>query len=209
MATGAGDALPILVFTRTPVPGRVKTRLIPAIGSERAANLHRAMLWRAVATAVAADVGPVGVWCSPSSAHPYLGVIRRHFGISLHEQSDGDLGERMHHALASESRDGTGVLLIGSDCPFLEAADLQDAARALGDGAHAVIGPALDGGYYLIGVQRSDAQIFAGIDWGSARVLTDTREHFRRLGWRWHELTTRRDVDRPEDLSYLEDLLVY
>lgn len=201
--------MPVLVFARTPVPGRVKTRLIPAIGAERAVNLHRAMLWRAVETAVAAGVGPVALWCSPSSAHPYLDEIRDRFGVSLHEQRGEDLGERMHRALASQRSGGGGTLLIGTDCPFLDTADLQRARRALGDGADAVIGPAADGGYYLIGVRQSDARAFAGIEWGSERVLTATRERFRALGWRWHELDERRDVDRPEDLAALEDLLVY
>ena len=204
----SGD-VPLLVFTRTPVPGRVKTRLIPAIGAERAANLHRAMLWRAVEIAVAAGVGPVGLWCSPSSAHPYLEEIRRSFGASLHVQSGGSLGERMHRALDAACGDGAGAVLIGTDCPFLEAADLHEAAGALADDADAVIGPAADGGYYLIGVRRSDAQAFSGIEWGSEQVLAVTRERFRALGWRWRELAVRRDVDRPEDLAAVADLLVY
>jgi rSAM/selenodomain-associated transferase 1 len=209
VAAAPPDGVPLLVFTRTPVPGRVKTRLIPAIGAERAANLHRAMLWRAVETAVEAAIGPVGLWCSPGSAHPYLEQIRRSFGISLHAQSGADLGERMHRALAGACCAGRGALLIGTDCPFLQASDLREAVRALGEGSDAVIGPALDGGYYLIGVRASDARIFSGIEWGSDGVLAATLEKFRSLGWRWHELTTRRDVDRPGDLPAIEDLLIY
>jgi rSAM/selenodomain-associated transferase 1 len=199
----------VLVFTRTPVPGRVKTRLIPVIGAERAANLHRAMLWRAVETATAARVGPVGLWCTPASEHPYLVEIQRAFDAGLHLQSGDDLGERMHRALTSALGGAAEALLIGCDCPSLEVGDLQEAASALREGCDAVVGPAEDGGYYLIGVRRSDPQVFSGIEWGSARVLAATRDRFRGLGWQWRELATRRDVDRPEDLAAVGDLLIY
>ena len=199
----------MLVFTRTPLPGRVKTRLIPAIGAERAANLHRALLWRTVATAAEADVGPLGLWCTPASAHPFFDELQRGFGLELQVQSGADLGERMHRALAGTLAHAEGALLVGTDCPFLEAQDLREAADALATGADAVIGPAEDGGYYLIGVRRSDPAVFSGIEWGSERVLAATREKFHSLDWQWHELARRRDVDRPEDLSVLGDLLVY
>ena len=71
------------------------------------------------------------------------------------------------------------------------------------------LGPAEDGGYYLIGVRESDAEVFSGIQWGSGQVLAATLQKFRDLGWRWHELATRRDVDRPADLEALADLLIY
>ena len=209
MAPGSRVAIPVLVFTRTPVPGQVKTRLIPAIGAARAANLHRAMLWRTVATAVQARVGPVGLWCSPVSEHPYIAEIQREFGLNLHLQKGADLGERMYLALASQAGQFGGAVLVGTDCPFLEARDLQLAARALGEGCDAVIGPAQDGGYYLIGVRQSDRHVFSGIRWGSAQVLAATLQKFRDLSWQWYELTTRCDVDRPEDLAAVADLLVY
>ncbi len=199
----------MLVFTRTPVPGQVKTRLIPAIGAERAANLHRAMLWRTVATAVQAGIGPVGLWCSPASEHPYIAEIQREFGVDVHLQKGADLGERMHLALRSQAGPAIGAVLVGIDCPFLEARDLQLAAQALGEGCDAVIGPAEDGGYYLIGVRESDLDVFSGIRWGSGQVLAATLQKFRDLGWRWRELTTRRDVDRPADLAALAVLLIY
>ena len=167
------------------------------------------MLWRAVETAAAAGVGPVGLWCNPSSSHPYLEEIRHRFGASLHVQSGANLGERMHRALDAACGNGSGAVLIGTDCPFLEVADLHEAAGALADDADAVLGPAADGGYYLIGMRRSDVQAFSDIEWGSEQVLAVTRERFRALRWRWHELSPRTDVDRPEDLEALDNLLVY
>jgi len=203
---------PVLVFTRTPLPGRVKTRLIPAIGAERAANLHRAMLWRAVSTATQAGVGPVGLWCSPASEHPYIAEIQRTFALDLYIQVGENLGERMHLALQSQlghTGNTRGAVLVGTDCPFLQARDLQLAAQALREGCDAVIGPAQDGGYYLIGVRESDMEVFSGIQWGSGQVLAVTRRKFRNRGWRWRELATRRDVDRPADLAAVADLLIY
>ncbi len=199
----------MLVFTRTPVPGRVKTRLIPAIGAARAANLHRAMLWRTVATAAEARVGPVGLWCSPASEHPYIAEIQREFGLNVHVQTGADLGERMHLALRSQVGQAGGAVLVGTDCPFLETRDLQLAAQALREGCDAVVGPAEDGGYYLIGVRKSHVAVFSGIRWGSGQVLAGTLQKFRVLGWRWRELTTRCDVDRPADLAAVADFLVY
>ena len=199
----------MLVFTRTPVPGQVKTRLIPAIGAARAANLHRAMLWRTVATAVQAGVGPVGLWCSPASEHPFIAEIQREFDLNVHVQRGADLGERMHLALRSQAGQTGGAVLVGTDCPFLEAQDLELAAQALRAGFDAVIGPAEDGGYYLIGVRESDFEVFSGIRWGSELVLAATLQKFRDRGWRWRELTTRCDVDRPADLAALADFLVY
>lgn len=209
MAADRARAVPVLVFTRTPVPGRVKTRLIPAIGAERAANLHRAMLWRAVLTATEAGVGPVTLWCTPASEHPFIAEIQRHYGIDACLQQGRDLGERMHRAFQSQPDNCAGALLVGTDCPFLEIDDLQQAAEALRDGADAVLGPAHDGGYYLVGVRTSDLAAFAGVTWGSGQVLAETRQRFRDLGWQWRELATRRDVDRPSDLPFVEELLVY
>lgn len=207
MATGDPSApMPVLVFARTPVPGKVKTRLIPAIGAERAVNLHRAMLWRTLATAVDAALGPVVLCCTPTTDHPHIAELSRSFPIVLEGQSGGDLGERMHRAL--ETRPG-GALVVGTDCPFLQVADLRAAADALIGGADAVIGPAEDGGYYLLGVRRSVAGIYARVPWGTGGVLARTRENLRDLGWRWHEIVPRRDVDRPEDLAAIRDLVVY
>lgn len=209
MSEGPSDGIPVLVFTRAPVPGKVKTRLIPAIGAERAVNLHRAMLWRSVVTAVDSGVGPVELWCTPDTTHPYFADLERQFGLGLYVQSGEDLGERMHRALQSRLDDAGCALLVGTDCPFLEAGDLRTAADVLREGADAVIGPAEDGGYYLIGVRQSVAEIYAGVPWGSHQVLARSRENLRDLGWSWHELVPRRDVDRPEDLPGINDLLVY
>ena len=195
------DACRVVVMARAPVPGETKRRLIPAIGAERAAALHRAMIRRAVSTAFESGVGPVELWCTPGADHEVFLSLRSGTRIELHVQVGADLGERMHAAIAA--RPGAAVV-IGTDCPFLEPDDLRLTAGALNRGdADVVIVPAFDGGYVLIGVARPGPELFARVDWGTERVLAQTRERACAAGLRLLELAARRDVDRPEDLEAL------
>lgn len=109
-------------------------------------------------------------------------------------QEGDDLGRRMQHALARALRDYRHAMLIGCDCPGLEAADLKQAAAWLLAGYDAVFGPAADGGYYLIGLNRADDALFTDIEWGGHVAMAQTRRRLRQLGWRWHELPVRHDV---------------
>ena len=109
----------------------------------------------------------------------------------------------MFNALAEGLRRHRAVILVGTDCPALRASDLRRAARALAEGCAAVIAPAEDGGYPLIGLRRVSPRLFEGIAWGGADVFARTAERLERLGWRWRRLRTLWDVDRPEDLARL------
>ena len=177
----------------------MKTRLVPLLGAEGAARLHAQLVERTLRTALAAELGGVDLYCSPGIKDPYFARMKKRFGIRLREQGRGNLGERMHRAL----RRNPYAMLIGSDCPALRPADLRAAARALRGGADAVLSPAEDGGYALIGVRRVSRELFTDIEWGSARVLAQTRRRLRRLDWQWTELRTVWDVDRPEDVVRL------
>ena len=200
-----GDACRIVVMARAPVPGKTKRRLIPAIGAERAAALHRAMIRRAVATALAGGTGPVELWCTPDTGHEFFRALRARTEVALHAQAGADLGERMHAAIAA--RPGA-TAVIGTDCPFLEPDDLVRAAGALRSAAaDVVLVPALDGGYALIGVGRPRPGLFARVDWGTERVLAQTRERAHTARLRLLELGARRDIDRPEDLDALAGVL--
>ena len=192
-------------MSRAPVPGRTMRRLIPAIGAKRAASLHRAMIHRAVASALASGIGPVELWCTPDTDHEVFLGLRNVTGVTLHTQIGPDLGARMHAAIDA-SPGATAV--IGTDCPSLEPDDLVRAANALHAAtADAVVAPAFDGGYVLIAVTGPRPELFAGVHWGSERVLAQTRERARAAGLRLLELETRQDVDRPEDLEALNGLL--
>ena len=173
----------LVVFARPSVPGRVKTRLIPLLGEKGAARLHERMLAKTLRTAKKAGFDP-----------------RLLLSTS---QGQGSLGDRMHRAFAKVLKDHERAILIGSDCPALKAADLRGAARALRAGAHAVFSPAEDGGYALIGLRRNSRRLFSRIGWGGPTVMEQTRRRLKALRWRWTELRTLWDVDRPEDVLRL------
>lgn len=195
----------IVVMTRAPVPGETKRRLIPALGAESAAALHRAMIRRAVATGLASGVGPVELWCTPSTDHEVFDALRGESRIELHTQVGPDLGARMHAAI--EARPGM-VAVIGTDCPFIEPRDLVRVAGTLQSAAaDVVLAPALDGGYVLIAVDRPRPELFAGVEWGTSRVLAQTRHRVRTAGLRLLELEACRDIDRPDDLDALVGVL--
>ena len=194
---------PILVFAKAPVAGAVKTRLIPALGAAGAAALHERLTAQALATAAAAAIGPVELCCAPDASHPVLAALARAHGATLAEQGPGDLGDRMHGAFERALARAPAAIVIGCDCPALAPRHFREAAAALAGGADAVLAPAEDGGYVLIGLARVAPSLFAGIGWGGPDVLEHTRERLRALGRRWRELETLWDVDRPADLARL------
>jgi len=196
---------PILVFARAPVAGRTKTRLVPALGADGAAQLHRALVRHALEAAAAAAPGRVELWGTGDDAGGDLAALAEATGAALRWQPAGDLGTRMKAALADAIARQGAALVIGSDCPWLEVDVLREADAALAR-HDAVLGPADDGGYVLFGMRRVEDVLFDDMPWGTERVLAETRERLRSLGWNWFELASRSDVDRPEDLARLRAL---
>ncbi len=203
---GMTNVCEVVVFARAPVPGQVKTRLIPTLGPLRAAALHRRLTRETLAKAMASGVGPVTLAGHPSAAHPFFACCAARYGVALMGQEGADLGERMGEALKRALDRAPMALLVGTDCPPLTVEDLRAAAGALGRGADAVLAPAEDGGYVLIGLRRHNPELFSGIPWGSARVFRETMERLERLNWRVACLPERWDLDRPEDLARLQAL---
>lgn len=196
-----------MVFAKAPTPGRVKTRLVPTLGEAGAAQLQRQLVERTLRTALAAELGPVELWCAQGTNDAFFADCAKQYGVSLRAQGKGDLGIRMARALAHALAVGSPGLLIGSDCPALTAEYLREAAASLAGGNDAVFGPAEDGGYVLIGLARSPSpRLFDGIVWGGTTVMQETRARLARLNWRWRELATLWDVDRPQDLERLRQL---
>lgn len=198
----------VIVFAKAPTPGLVKTRLIPALGEAGAAELQRQLIERVLQMAAAAKLGPLELCCAPGTEDPFFASCAKRHGILLQAQGEGDLGLRMARALESALAAGSRALLIGCDCPALTAAYLRDAAAALAGGDEAVFGPAEDGGYVLVGLARAPAaHLFEEIAWGTSAVMQETRLRLTRANWRWRELPPLWDVDRPEDLPRLRQLL--
>ncbi len=203
MATSArrDSGARVAVFAKAPVPGEVKTRLIGLLGAREAAGLHAALVRRALGTARNSAVGPVSLWCMPDTGHPFFAACAAEYGAELRPQRGGDLGERMEGAFGQLLGEGPAVL-IGSDCPCLGVEDLRSAAAALAT-HDAVLQPAEDGGYVLVGLSRQVPGLFDGVRWGESTVMRETRERLRSAGATWKELPVRWDVDRPEDYRRL------
>ncbi len=203
MAAESGTLL--LQFARAPAPGAVKTRLIPRLGPAGACDLHRELVIRTCRTLLSARMGPVELWVEGDTGDALFRHCRALGVTAVTPQAGTDLGQRMHYALREGLSRHDRVLLVGSDCPDLDPDYLAAAARAL-DVSPVVLGPALDGGYVLIGARQVDGSLFRGIDWGSDRVLAQTTERLRQLGWSWQALAPLADVDTPEDLDQWDRL---
>lgn len=200
-ASSGGIAIAILA--KAPVAGLAKTRLIPRLGAAGAAALQAALLRRAVATAQAAALGPVTLWCAPDCSHPDFAALAGAASLPLAVQPAGDLGERMHAAVCASPAGVAGTLVIGTDCPALTPELLRAAAAALSDNEATLI-PAEDGGYVLIGLRKPEPRAFADIAWSTPSVAAQTRERFNELGWRWHESAPLWDVDHAADFERLQ-----
>ncbi|MDG4550580.1 MAG: TIGR04282 family arsenosugar biosynthesis glycosyltransferase [Candidatus Contendobacter sp.] len=193
----------LLVFAKAPVPGRVKTRLAGRLGTRGAAMLYRQLLRRTLRIAHAARLCPLELWCAPDARHGFFVACRREYGARLRRQCAGDLGQRMSHALNRTLAAGHPAVLIGGDCASLGEAELRATFGLLAAGHEAVLGPAADGGYVLIGLNRSCPTLFRGIAWSAPTVLAATRRRLRGAGITWAELAPGWDVDTPADLRRL------
>lgn len=189
----------IIIFAKAPQPGRVKTRLIPALGADGAARLAAGMLRATLAAALESGIGPVELCASPAVTDPAWHTTTIPPGVECSDQGGGDLGARMLRAAARGIAGGTPVLLSGTDCAEMSARLLRDAAHAL-DQADTVIYPAADGGYALLGLTRSDPALFQRIAWSTPEVSGVTVARIRELGWSLHVGSVLHDIDDAADL---------
>jgi uncharacterized protein len=195
----------LIIFTRYPEAGKTKTRLIPVLGKQGAANLHRLMAKKTIARALSLEnSGRLSVEIyyaggSPKLMQDWLGTE-----IIYHNQGPGDLGARMLAAFENSFNSGIDkVAIIGTDCPDLKSETIAKAFDEL-ERSDLVLGPAQDGGYYLIGLRRSFPELFDGINWGTEEVLAQTRTIAQKLKLNIADLPTLTDIDRPEDLFDLD-----
>lgn len=194
----------LILFTRYPKPGKTKTRLIPALGAEGAANLQRQMTEYAVRLAQELVV-PHKVCVEIRFAGGELSAMQHWLGAGLdfRPQGRGDLGARMQWAFDEAfAEDFDHVVLIGTDCPALTVEILATAFAAL-KRHELVLGPAQDGGYYLIGWRCPLAPLLQGIAWGTDTVLATTLATAAEIGIEPFLLPMLNDVDRPEDIAYV------
>ncbi|MCC3428325.1 MAG: TIGR04282 family arsenosugar biosynthesis glycosyltransferase [Microcoleus sp. PH2017_29_MFU_D_A] len=195
----------LIVFTRYPEAGKAKTRLIPVLGKTGAANLHRLMAQKAIARALSLQnsrrlsVEIHHTSGSQQQMQDWLGT-----DIIYQNQIDGDLGAKMTAAFQKSFNSGVDkAAIIGTDCPDLKAEIMAQAFDKLSQ-HDLVLGPATDGGYYLIGLRRSIPELFSGIKWGTSEVFSSTQAIAQNLDLNIAYLPTLADIDLPEDLLRLD-----
>ncbi len=196
------SAVRILIFAKAPVAGLAKTRLIPSLGAQGAAELARRMLAHTLEQALSAGVGPVELCVTPSPPDPAWQAFSAPASVTWSDQGDGDLGARMARAAQRSDASGEAVLLIGTDCPALDATQLRVAAQSL-ETFDAALVPSSDGGYVLLGLKRFHASLFKDIVWSTDTVARETLLRLQQLGCRVHIYPGVHDIDEPADLQWL------
>jgi uncharacterized protein len=202
----AADAA-LIIFAKAPIPGQVKTRLCPPLTPDEAATLHGSFVLDVLERSREAQQRGAAfdrlLFCAPSADHVYFKVIEARHGVRLFAQEGEDLGSRMHAAFQTVFALGYRyVIMVGTDIPSLPASTFAEALRFLHD-HQVVLGPAKDGGYYLIGVTCPVAELFQDIPWSTPEVFSMTQAHVARLGLHLGLLPPCRDIDRLEDLLAL------
>lgn len=192
----------IIIFAKAPQPGFAKTRLIPALGAEGAAQLAKQMLLNTLHEALAADIGCVELCVTPEFNHAAWQNINLPDGIEISDQGAGDLGARLSRASERALLKKTPILLIGTDCVEMSGALLREAAQALRK-HDAVIHCAADGGYALLGLGQFHPFLFSDMPWSTDVVAGTTLARLGQLGWSVHVGRMLHDVDEPQDLRYL------
>lgn len=192
----------IVIIAKLPQAGFAKTRLIPALGAQVAADLARRMLEHTLAEAIASKLDAIELCVTPSSADPLWQAMSVETNVQWSDQGAGDLGDRMARAAKRILDGGASVLLIGTDCPELDADRLRDAAQAL-EKNDAVLLPTFDGGYALLGLRHFDPSLFEDIAWSTNTVSQVTLSRMQSLEWQVEVLAPAHDIDEPVDLQWL------
>jgi len=198
MLESRDDTVQLAIFAKAPIAGYAKTRLIPSLGPEGAAELQAHLFQRTIQTALASPLRPITLWCAPDCDHPIFQSAMQEHGFATHVQAGNDLGERMFGALEQLTR-RSPALLIGTDCPILSADHLVRCAAALVGGADAAFIPAEDGGYALIGLRKPVWRLFEGMPWGTSDVMRLTRDRLREEHLSVFETDHLWDIDTPAD----------
>jgi uncharacterized protein len=190
----------IVMFARAPVKGQVKTRLIPALGEQGALDMHMQLMNRQMKVLNKCAFCTKQLWVDQIQEHSafanFKGKVKLQRGVSL--------GEKMFHAAEDVLKESSKVVIIGSDCPSIDEDYLELALHELDKSSNdVVLGPALDGGYVLIGMKHPHHEIFQDIEWGSELVLQQTITKLYNCNLGFMTLPVLRDIDTAEDLKSL------
>lgn len=198
----------ILQFAKSPRLGKVKTRLASVLSDQQSLSVHRMLVEHCFRTLTQSSLAPVDLWLDrPADEHLefWAEIGAKRFKL----QATGDLGARMHAACVETLQPqgkADALVLVGSDCPMLNADIIDDGLAALYGGADVVLGPALDGGYYLVGLKRPHSDLFREVPWGTSKVFDVTKNRLDSMALSWAQMKPLADLDRPEDLPLLANL---
>ncbi len=195
------EKLLLVVMAKAPVPGTVKTRLVPHLSPQEATDLYRCLLKDRITTIQTLTGVALAIAFTPSDARDAFTPFADN-GLRLFPQKGKHLGERLNNIFVEKLADEfDAVSIIDSDTPDLPASTIRASFERLMSGqADVVFGPCYDGGYYLVGMRRPHPQLFANIPWSTDRVLPDTLERTRALGVRPDLLPRWNDLDTIDDL---------
>lgn len=191
----------LIVLAKAPVPGQVKTRLCPPLTPDEAASLHGSLVLDLLERCQTLNDCDRIVAGAPTPDHPFFGAMKTRFKVPIWEQVGEDLGARMAHAFQSAlGSPYRSALIIGTDIPGITAPLMTTACKNLHD-HDLVLGPTVDGGYYLIGLRKPVPELFEHIPWSTETVCALTQEKARALGLSVKLLPMLRDLDTIEDLQ--------
>lgn len=189
----------LVIMSKAAVAGHAKTRLIPCLGSHRAAGVYRQLLETTAHSLSSIKTMDVELWCAPNIRHPFFLRLRRQYGYRCHTQPRGDLGRKMAGIFARQLSKYNAVIIVGADCPVMDKHVIQQCEKMLASNTDIVIGAADDGGYALIAMKKPEADLFRGIPWGTSRVMYLTLQRAARKKLNIGIISGLWDVDTPED----------
>ncbi|TFH12780.1 MAG: glycosyltransferase [Nitrosomonadales bacterium] len=192
----------IVIFAKAAQPGFAKTRLIPALGKQGAANLAQRMLMYTLNESLTAKIGPVELCVTPSSTDTIWRTLAISDEVEYSDQGEGDLGERLSRTARRVIADGESVILIGTDCIELTTFHLQQDANLLRHFDSTLI-PVTDGGYALLGLNFFHPSLFESIKWSTNTVFIETICRLEKLGRSVQSCSSLHDIDEPDDLKWL------
>ncbi len=193
----------IVMFSKAPEPGEVKTRLTSYMSDIDAASFHEAFVLDTLDSLVGIENSDIYIACHPDKEHSFFKELEESFDIKAFSQTGGDLGERMENALRYLRDNGhKEIVIIGSDSPTLPAEILDEAFERLKE-CELVIGPSLDGGYYLIGISGKIPDLFCGIDWGTDKVFEETLQKAKENKLDFSVLPFWYDIDTIKELRFM------
>lgn len=188
----------LIVFIKAPIPGKCKTRLSPFLSPQQASEFYKTLVMTCMSNIQSCMDTNISIYTTPDTMHPFIQNLIKKYDVSLHLQIGENLGERMTHAIQHSLKSYDKCVLIGSDCPYIDADYITRAFKTLQQ-YDMVFGPANDGGYVLVGANKLNNAIFSHTDWGMGSVLQQSLNNCSAAKYSTHLLNSLTDIDTPQD----------